>query len=592
VGASDQQIRAAYDALACGVIVQNSSGDVLYANRAAVRDELEAVLLRPPSGFERISPDGARITTADMPTAVAHRTRTSQRGVVVGIKHDDGRTRWWQVDVVPIVDEIGDLGEVVSSATDVTEQREAESALREQALRDVLTRLPNRALFLDRLEVAVATAERERTPLALLLMDLDHFKEVNDSFGHAAGDELLRQVASRLTDAIRRSDSLGRLGGDEFAFVLPGTDEVGATILAQSILETLKAPIVVDDQPVEVGASIGVALFPRHGEDGHALLRRADIAMYTAKRGRTGVATYEFEDLRDPSTSNPLTMVAELRHGIAAGDVTLMYQPIVDLSTGRAAYAEALARWRHPTRGLVPPSEFVAAAERSGLIRPLFESVLRSALAECARWRADGIDLRVAVNLSARNLIDPQIDVVVARALEEAKLTAAWLSLEITETMLMIDPERSLRTLMNLRRVGLHLSIDDFGVGYSSLAYLQRLPVYAVKIDRSFIRDMLLDSSSASIVKATIDLAHSLGLKTIAEGVESRETFDALAKAGCDSVQGFHVGRPMTAARLAEWNAWQRDARIVGINALSARRARTGLASPEAPDAAADQAER
>ena len=256
-----------------------------------------------------------------------------------------------------------------------------------------------------------------------------------------------------------------------------------------------------------------------------------------------------------------------------------MYQPIVELATGRAAYAEALARWRHPTRGLVPPSEFIAAAEHSGLIRPLFESVLRTALGECARWRAGGLDLRVTVNLSARNLIDPQIDEVVAKSLEEANLTAAWLGLEITETMLMIDPERSLRTLMNLRRIGLHLSIDDFGVGYSSLAYLQRLPVYAVKIDRSFIRDMLHDSSSGSIVKATIDLAHSLGLKTVAEGVESRETFDALAALGCDSVQGFYIGKPMTSPHLAEWTALQRDARVVAIDELSAKRARAGLGS-------------
>jgi diguanylate cyclase (GGDEF)-like protein len=590
VAATDQQIRAAYDALACGVIVQSSSGNVLYANRAAVREELEAALVQPPSGFERIGPDGARIRTSDMPTAVAQRTRTAQRGVVVGIKHDDGRTRWWQIDVVPLVDEIGDVSEIVSSATDITGQREAESALRDQALRDVLTQLPNRALFLDRLEVAVATAVRERTSLALLLMDLDHFKEVNDSFGHAAGDELLRQVASRLSDAIRKSDSLGRLGGDEFAFVLPGTNEAGASVVAQSILETLKRPIDIEDQPVEVGASIGIALFPRHGEHGHALLRRADIAMYTAKRAGTGISTYEFEDLRDASTENPLTTVAELRHGIASGDVTLMYQPIVDLSTGRAEYAEALARWRHPTRGLVPPSEFIAAAEHSGLIRPLFESVLRTALAECARWRKGGVDLRVTVNLSARNLIDPQIDVLVARALEEAQLTAAWLSLEITETMLMFDPERGLRTLMNLRRIGLHLSIDDFGVGYSSLAYLQRLPVYGVKIDRSFIRDMLVDSSSASIVKATIDLAHSLGLKTVAEGVESRETVDALATAGCDAVQGFHIGRPMTASRLTEWTAEHRDSRVVGIDAFSARRARSAHVASAEEDRQADQA--
>src|SRR5712692_695797 len=570
-------MRAVYDALACGVIVQDSPVAIVFANRFATRAQADPELVGPPMGFDRVTAGGARLLTSQLPYAIVRRTREPVRGVAIGIRRADGAIRWWLVDAVPLIDASGEITEIVSSFIDATEQREAETALRDQALRDALTQLPNRALFLDRLEVAIATAVREHTPLALMLLDLDHFKEVNDTFGHQAGDELLRQVATRFDGAIRKSDSLGRLGGDEFAFVLPGANELGAHAVARAILESLLPAFTIEGQPLELGGSIGVALFPRHGEDGETLLRRADIAMYTAKRSGTGVGTYDFEDERDDAAGHRLTLVAELRHGLDTGELALLYQPILDFETGRGARAEALARWRHPTRGLVLPSEFIGAAERSGLIRPLFEAVVRTALTDCATWRAAGLDLRVSVNLSARNLVDPSIADAVAQALERSGLTAAWLGFEITETMLMADPERSLRTLMRLRNMGLHLSIDDFGVGYSSLTYLQRLPVYAVKIDRSFIGDMLHDSSSRTIVKATVDLAHGLGLKVVAEGVENRETFDILAAMGCDSVQGYHIGRPMTSAKMLEWAVRNRDERIVELDELRARRLRRDL---------------
>lgn len=576
MGISDDRMRAAYDALAWGVILQDPDGAILYANRAARRDGVEARLLGPLVGFERQDADGRPIDAGAMPIAVALRTKQPVRGTVIGVAHDDGTTRWWRVDAVPILDASGRITEVVSSTIDVTATRDAERAMRDQVLRDSLTQLPNRALFLDRLELAIATAAREKTSLAMLLMDLDHFKEVNDTFGHQTGDELLRQVAQRLANAIRRSDSLGRLGGDEFAFVLPGANDVGAHTVARTILAALEPPFTVEDQALELGGSIGIALFPRHGEDAETLLRRSDIAMYTAKRTGSGVTTYDFEDQLDGDAPHRLTIIAELRHGIENGDVALLYQPIVNFDTGLGMRAEALARWRHPTRGLVLPSEFIGAAERSGLIRGLFEHVLRTALKECAAWRAAGRDIRIAVNLSARNLVDPETADVVARALEDAGLTAASLGLEITETMLMADPERSLRTMRRLQQMGLHLAIDDFGVGYSSLAYLQRLPVYAVKIDRSFVNDMRHDSSSRTIVQATVDLAHRLGLKVCAEGVEDGETLDLLAAMGCDSVQGYFLGRPMASNKLLAWAAGTRDTRVVDLGSLRAKQALRG----------------
>jgi predicted signal transduction protein with EAL and GGDEF domain len=321
------------------------------------------------------------------------------------------------------------------------------------------------------------------------------------------------------------------------------------------LLNALEEPFEIDGQVLEVTASIGVALYPRHGEDSSTLLRRADIAMYTAKRGSLGSAVYNYEDAVAPDAPHRLLVTAELRQAVEKQELALLYQPIVDLASGNMLQAEGLLRWRHPSRGVVTPDHFMPAVERSGLMRPVFAFALASALAQCRTWRSQGLDVHVAVNLSVRNLLDPGLVEIVSDAIERSGMSPSSLGLEITESMLLVDPERSLKSLVGLRKMGVSLAIDDFGTGYSSLAYLQRLPVYAVKIDRSFIRDVTADAASRAIIEATVDVAHRLGLKVVAEGVETQAAYDELRAIGCDAAQGYLVARPLPAGALAKWMA-------------------------------------
>jgi len=435
---------------------------------------------------------------------------------------------------------------------DISERKRAEKALEHQALHDTLTDLPNRTLLQDRLEQAIRSARRGSTSVSLLLMDLDHFKEVNDTFGHQVGDGLLRQAGPRIAEKLRSTDTVARLGGDEFAVILPEVDAAGATQVAQKILKALERPFLVDQHPVELAASIGIAVWPQDGEDPDSLLRHADIAMYVAKNTRDSYALYSSE--QDQHTPSRLALMAGLRRAVEEGELVLHYQPLVSVKTGRVLSMEALVRWQHPERGLLPPSEFIPLAERTGLIKPLSDWVLHAALAQGCAWHAAGRDLRVAVNLSVRNLLDPKLpDTLGGLLLARSDVNPAWLTLEITESVLMADPERAMNTLLRLRRLGMRLAIDDFGTGYSSLNYLQRLPVDEVKIDRSFVMGMVGEESSAAIVRATIDLAHTLGFEVVAEGVENQRTWDLLLESGCDIIQGFYVSRPMPASAVEEW---------------------------------------
>ncbi|HEX9496135.1 MAG TPA: EAL domain-containing protein [Candidatus Limnocylindria bacterium] len=564
--AEDARLRAVYEAMACGVIVRNASGDILYANHAALRiygvADIVALAAADPDAAA-FAQDGSALS--ERPSARAFRTLEAVRDIVAGRRRSDGEIQWRLIDAVPIFEVDGQVREVVSSFIDITARREAERALREQALQDPLTQLPNRALLHDRWDHAIEIARRVREPLALMLLDLDHFKEANDTFGHGYGDLLLRAVAKRLGAAVRSSDTIGRLGGDEFAVLLPNTNDAGAQIAATKLLTALEEPFDIDGQVLEVTASIGIALYPRHGEDGSTLLRRADIAMYSAKRSGAGAAIYNYEDEVDEDAPHRLRITAELRQAIDKNELLLFYQPIVDVASGQTLNTEALLRWRHPARGLMMPDHFMPAVERSGLIRPVFGFALSSALRQCAAWRGDGLDLRVAVNLSVRNLLDPGLVDVVAEAIQRSGITASRLSLEITESMLMVDPERALKSLTRLRNMGISLSIDDFGTGYSSLAYLQRLPVYAVKVDQSFIRDMGVDVSSRAIVGATIDLAHRLGLKVIAEGVETQAAYDELRAMGCDAAQGYLMARPLPPDALAKWVVDRSEGKVVDL---------------------------
>jgi diguanylate cyclase (GGDEF)-like protein len=424
----------------------------------------------------------------------------------------------------------------------------ASRRLRHQALHDALTGLPNRTLLQRRAERAL----RGDALGAILLIDLDRFKEVNDTLGHDHGDELLIEVAGRLRAALRAGDTLARLGGDEFAVLLDGLPDRGAVAeLACRLQDALRRPFALRGVAVDLEASIGVALYPVHGTDFGTLVQRADVAMYDAKRGRLGVATYSAE--RDPYSADRLGLLAELRRAITGDELVLHYQPKVALGSGEVIGVEALVRWQHPTRGLLPPVDFVPLAERTGAVAGLTRWVVGSALAQSRAWRDQGIDLPIAVNLAAANIVDAGLPDAIAGLLELHGVPGDRLECEISEHTVMADPVRATDVLARLRALGVRLSLDDFGTGHSSLAYLKQLPLDEVKIDRSFVSGMTEDENDAVIVRSTIDLARNLGLAVVAEGVESAEIMRGLADLRCDTAQGFHVSRPLPAAELGAW---------------------------------------
>jgi diguanylate cyclase (GGDEF)-like protein len=434
------------------------------------------------------------------------------------------------------------------------------------ALRDPLTDLPNRVLFRERTEQAIRAARRSGSRVAVLIVDLDRFRVINDTLGHEAGDSLLTKIGSRLQTALRETDTVARLGGDEFAVLLPEVaDPATVSLTGDRLRKTLEHPFPVGEVSVEVEASVGASLFPDHGKDVDELLQRADVAMYVAKDGGTGHEMYVEE--RDRYSPERLSLLSELRGGIQRGELLLHYQPKADLRSGRVVGLEALVRWNHPERGLLLSDQFVPLAEPTGLIGPLTRYVIDEALRETRNWRDAGIDLHMAVNLSARNLEDARLPDLVARSLDRWGLEPEALELEITESAILQEPVRVLDVGTRLAGMGVRLMIDDFGTGYSSLAYLRRLPVQALKIDKSFVMGMLHEENDAVIVRSTIDLGRNLGLEVVAEGVESAELWSRLAALGCDVAQGFHLSPPLPASEIPAWlESWaERLDRGVGV---------------------------
>jgi len=441
-------------------------------------------------------------------------------------------------------------------------------ALEHQAQHDLLTDLPNRSLLHHRLQqVMLCNRHLADRSAALLVIDLDRFKEVNDTFGHQHGDVLLQQIGDRLLGLFGADDVIARLGGDEFAVLLPEADTGRAQRAAGRILAALDEPFSIGDYPVDVGGSIGIALAPEHGSDADVLLRRADVAMYVAKRAARGIAVYSPE--LDPHTPERLALGGELRRALEAGsdELHLVYQPKLSLRSGRCVGVEALIRWRHPQRGLVQPDQFIPLAEQTGLIKPLSQWVLNTALEQAQRWSAVGLDIPIAVNLAMRDLHDPELPETVAALLQRWQVPPSRLMVEITENGLMAEPARALQTVTGLRTMGIRIAIDDFGTGYSSLAYLKRLPVDELKIDRSFVRELADDSDDLAIVRSTISLGHDLGLSVVAEGIEDALTWDLLQEHGCDVGQGYHLGRPMTANEIAARFAPHEDEVFAGTSA-------------------------
>ena len=497
----------------------------------------------------------------------------------------DGEAIWAHVAATVERDGAGRPAFAITMIENITERKEAEEALRRQAeinryqaLHDNLTGLPNRTLLRERIERAIdAPAEKGRERVVLMLMDLDRFKEINDSLGHHAGDAVLRQVASRLDRALGPTGTVARLGGDEFAILLSRlADRSDAVPTIEVVREVLGRPVVVQGLPITLEASVGVSVYPDDARDVETLLQHADVAMYQAKSDESGCAFYD--SAADDYGSARLTLVAELRRAIAQGELVLHYQPKVQLTGQAVTSVEALVRWKHPQRGLVPPDHFIPLAQQSDLIKPLTLHVVDEALRQVRRWRDDGIELSVSVNITTRSLLDLDFPTQVGELLRRWRVESSTLEFEITESTMMADKSRIGAVLGQLEELGIRLSIDDFGTGYCSLVHLRRLPVREIKIDRSFVVNMHLDPDDAAIVRSTVELGRSLGLDVVAEGVECREAWDELVRLGCTFAQGYLLSRPLPAEELRGWLEG-RDPEL----ALDGRPARGPGASPHPP---------
>ena len=423
--------------------------------------------------------------------------------------------------------------------------------LKHLALHDPLTELPNRTLIQDRLEQNVREAKRTNRSFAVFMIDLDRFKEVNDTLGHDAGDKLLLQVSQRLLDVLRDVDTVGRLGGDEFAILVDDVNVDSSIIVVNKIRQAFEKPFILEQMSLSSSASIGVAIYPEHGDSPQTLLKSADVAMYVAKQQKEEYCIYH--PSKDFHTEQRLSLVGDLREAIAENHLRLFYQPKIDLKQQRVVGVEALVRWEHPDKGMIFPDDFIPLAEQTGLIKSLTQWVLEKALEDLQRWNEHDIDISIAVNLSAQNLQDTQLISYVDDLLKKYKTLPERLVLEVTETALMYNTEEAIETLNKLKRLGVFLSIDDFGVGYSSFSYLKRLPVDDIKIDKSFIMDMANDPDDAIIVESIISLAHHLGLQVVAEGVENNSVMKQLVKWNCDMAQGYYISRPIPEGELLEF---------------------------------------
>ncbi len=462
------------------------------------------------------------------------------------VQQPDGRQRWFRRIFYPLLDRTGQVVRIDGLMEDTTEAKGMIERLHALATTDSLTGLPNRTLFNDRLTQAIASASRSGDrQVVLMLMDLNHFKEINDTLGHPAGDQVLVMVAQRLASALRDSDTLARLGGDEFGILLPDVKDARKTVakVAKKLLQCFVAPFRIGDNDLYLGGAIGVVIYPEHGEDVDTLMSRADIAMYGTKNKDVGYLFYDAT--LDPNAQARLQLAGDLRQALARNELELHYQPKIDLQSGGIEGAEALIRWRHPQLGLLPPMDFLPIAERSGLITPITDWVIETAVRQCMRWSENGHRVRVAVNMPGRVFQDPGLVHRIERMLKAANAPAECLEIEIIENTLMTDVEHVSRILDRISALGVHIAIDDFGTGYSSLAYLKKLPLKTLKIDKSFVIDMAHDDNDAAIVRSTIDLAHNLGYRVVAEGIENVQTHQMLAALGCDGAQGFHFGHPV-----------------------------------------------
>jgi diguanylate cyclase (GGDEF)-like protein len=446
-------------------------------------------------------------------------------------------------------DEIGSLAYSLNQMRESIAERE--QRILTLAYRDQLTGLANRAQFSEMLAAAITAARPGTEAVAIFVMDLDRFKYVNDTLGHGVGDHVLRQVASRLTSVVPSSGCVARLGGDEFALLLTGAAAAKVVDAAKAIVAALEQPVLYEGQPLDVGTSVGIARFPQHGRDARTLVRNADVAMYVAKRNKTGLAIYNA--YYDTTQQEHLSLLGELRSAVEQRALRLVYQPKVSLRSSNVSAVEALIRWIHPERGTLLPAHFIPFAEATGFIKVLTRWVLAEVVRQCAEWLSNGLQLQISANISARDLMNRDLPDQIAALLAEHCVPAGLICLEITESGFMEDPAHAQKVLDRLSAMGLRLAIDDYGVGYSSLSHIMKLPVQELKIDRSFIAGMVTNPDLSSVVRSTIELGHNLGMTVVAEGVEDSNGWDLLESLGCDDAQGYFMSPPLEAAALVQW---------------------------------------
>jgi len=452
-------------------------------------------------------------------------------------------------------DEIGELAETIDLMREHVGEREEE--IRKLAYADTLTDLPNRVLFDDRLNQTVALAKRKDGAFAVVILDMDRFKYINDVLGHESGDFVLKEVARRLKFTLRDSDTVARLGGDEFALLLQDVSEDDILIAVGRISAAFDEPVTLNNQPIDIGCSIGVAKFPQHGTDTSTLLRRADMAMYSAKRSDMDFAFYDPNC--DEHREVHLSLLSEIKRAIEHDELQLFYQPKITFDDSSMLSVETLIRWQHPNRGLIPPDEFIPFAEQTGAIRLITRWVIANAMVQASNWAAQGLKIKMSVNISARDLLDSDFSSYISNRLEENKVDPATMCMEITESALMEDPTKARRTVEELHQLGLSISIDDYGTGYSSLAYVKNLPVNELKIDREFIKNMIENKEDVAIVRSTIELGHNLGLSVVAEGIEREEEMQMLKSFGCDQAQGYLISKALTASDMEAWISENKD---------------------------------
>ncbi len=552
------QHRLILDTVGDGILMLNLKGMVVYVNPTALTllgCETDDCIGKPIEQFIGPYENGAASPSA-WPSPIR---KTLSDGIVHSavyerFQHKEGTVFSVSYVSTPIRERNEVVGAILvfKDLADATLQRAFMATLEYHAMHDPLTHLPNRTLFYDRLKQALLGAQREEKRLALIMLDLDDFKKVNDTLGHAVGDRLLQEVGLRLRGAVRGLDTAARLGGDEFGILLKTDGEVQSiAIIASKIQGAVRMPYTIQGHTLDMDASLGVALFPDHGNSADLLLERADIAMFSAKRKKSGYALYTSE--QDKQSSGRVARIGELRAAINAHHLRLHYQPKVSLKTGHTVGAEALVRWKHPGQGLMLPDQFVPLAEQTELILALTQWVVDATMTQCHNWRQADIKLPIGVNLSGRDLQEAGLSHRIAEHLRAHQLPPECLEMEIVESTVMFDGGHFMSNLWHLKQMGIKLSIDDFGTGYSSLSYLKKLPVDEIKIDRSFVSNMILDKDNAAIVSSTIDLAHNLGLSVVAEGVENKATWDRLCDLGCDMAQGYYIHRPSAADEITAW---------------------------------------